>query len=78
MGYMEMKRVNQELLSEVQSLRESSESKERKRLNTITQLAQEIAEQKVGDILSKGDKGTLSPSNRFTFPFTFCRGYMQS
>lgn len=47
MGYMEMKRVNQELLSEIQSLQESSESKEREHIDAITQLAQEIAEQKV-------------------------------
>jgi hypothetical protein len=46
-GYMEMKRVNQELASEVQCLREVSECKDRKHLDAINQLAEEIAEQKV-------------------------------
>ena len=42
-----MKRINQELASEVQSLRENSESEERLHVEAIDQLAQEIAEQKV-------------------------------
>lgn len=51
MGYMEMKRLNQSLVSEIQSMRESSESGEMKHLDAINQLAQEIAEQKVLQVL---------------------------
>lgn len=51
-----MKRVNQELTSEVQSLRENSESKDRLHMEAINQLAEEIAEQKVhmAQMLSMG------------------------
>jgi len=48
MGYLEMKRVNQDLLTEIQSLRSKTESSEMKHIDAINKLAQEIAEHKVG------------------------------
>lgn len=62
MGYMEMKRVSQELALEVQSLRESSESREVKHVEAINQLALEIAEHKVHIFVnSKLDKIVVIP-----------------
>ena len=47
MGYMELKRVNQELQYEMKALQESSEQANSEHLNIISRLTQEIIEHKV-------------------------------
>ena len=42
MGFLEMKRVNQDLVSEIQALRAASDLKESKHQDTINLLTQEI------------------------------------
>lgn len=48
-SYTELKRVNQEVLAEMQALREKSECDESRHLETIRQLTQEILEYKVNN-----------------------------
>ena len=48
MGFMELKRQNAKLATEVQSLHEKSELREMEHREAINQLAQEIAMHKVG------------------------------
>ena len=65
MGYMEMKRINQELTSQVEALRGQSEQRESQHLRAVQQLVEEITEHKVlvthHGIFDKGlVKNTLS------------------
>ena len=49
MGFMEMKRVNQDLVSEIQSIREMAELRESKHQDTVDNLTQEMLATKVSN-----------------------------
>lgn len=51
MGFLEMKRMNQELVSEIDAVHERLRLSESEYQDTITQLAQEIMQHKVRRLL---------------------------